>query len=519
MKKIHVLLLLAVCVAIATPAYCQTRNANPQAVGLEVLIPDTAAFAFDKPNRANWEPYADALGDDSLILTAGTYDSNGTDSTERPGVVIIRPDGTFGEYAGFYGDNGSPYTANVDTIRQDGNPPQIAGDHRAGQVRYIVGTESTPYNFDAFKSDGRWKNTYSDHAYCVQAFTLTANGPQKLFNCMDPIYGGSTGKNVGKLRSGGVACLSNGNWVVVAEDRTALTSATSKAPVLSILNGTTGAIVKGPFICPEDPNSDGWDGLTSFDGGFAIRVNQPTVKIFFYDNAGNLTATWDQVSYHFEYEGTNPDNPFLDFASNPDGYTTTIDQGGRGDGCHIAGSITGKYIYYANRGTDYESFGAGKNVYVVKIDATTGASVKERLVTESDMLGDEYYNIPNPDRTSCFCDSNGNVVVTWVDKANSGFNQQVARIFNSDLEPVTETFLVFQASEIGFGSDPAGETLGVTDAYGQVAMSDWGILFTSRVASDNFFPKNADEDYPQNTHLFTVVKNPLSVTVDDWQLF
>ncbi len=502
MKTWKTLSLIALCAVIAVPAFCQTRNANPQAVGLDVLIPDAVAFGFDWDNKANWEPYADVLGDGSLIFVCGTYDAEGNDGTERPGVVVIRPDLTVQEFAGFYADDGTPYEGHVDTVRADGNPPQIGGDKRPGMTRYAVGTESTPYNFDEFNSDGRWKNDYLDHFYCVQIIELTENGAQKITNVIDPFYGEQEGLAVGKGRTGGVAGLSNGNFACVVEDRGSLTSATGKAPVLSIIDGNTGAIIKGPFLArDDDPNTDGWDGITSFDGGFAFRVNGADTSIEFFDNEGNLQAEWEQ----FSNDGLEsiPLTEFTDF-------TTSITHGGRGDGNHINSSIGSKFVFYTGKGVDLDG-NPDSFPYLVKIDTETGQTVKEALVNELEEVGDEYMNWAQADRVSLGVDENDNVTVVWSDKANSmGGRQVLARVFNSDLEPVTETFLAFQNSEL----EP---NLGMETYHPQCAMSKVGILITCR--SDNVPTEDGSDILPANTHLFTVIENPLAETgIEDWAI-
>ena len=502
MNTLRTLALVGLCLVIAAPAFCQTRNANPQAVGLEVLIPDTVAFGFDWDNQANWEPYVDVLGDGSLIFACGTYDAEGNNGTERPGVVFIRPDLTILEAAGFYADDGTPYELNVDSVRQDGNPPQIGGDKRPGMTRYAVGTESTPYDFAEFGSDGRWKHNYLDHFYCVQILELTEDGPQKITNVIDPFYGESEEiLDVGKGRTGGVAGLSNGNFAFSFEDRGALTSANSKAPILSIVDGNTGKIIKGPFLArDDDPNTDGWDGITSYDGGFAYRVNGGDTTIEFFDNEGNLQAEWEQ----FSNDGLDgiPLTEFTDF-------TTSITHTGRGDGNHINSAIGSKYIFYAGKGVDLDG-NPNSFPYVVKIDTQTGLTVKEALVNELEENGEEYTNWAAADRVSLGVDENDNVTVVWSDTSNSESRQVLARVFNSDLEPVTETFLAFQNSEL----EPI---LGMETYHPQCAMSKVGILVTCR--SSNVPTEDGSDILPNNSHLFTVIENPLAETgVEDWSL-
>ena len=90
--------------------------------------------------------------------------------------------------------------------------------------------------------------------------------------------------------------------VCLVEDRSGLTSGNDKAPILAIIDGATGAIIKEAFVIRQDVeiHADGWDGLTSFAGGFALKVNgnadgsEPFIQ--FYDNDGNQTALWTQLT-------------------------------------------------------------------------------------------------------------------------------------------------------------------------------------------------------------------------------
>ena len=513
MNALRTLGLMTLCIMMATPAFCQTRNANPQAVGLEVLIPDTPAFAFDSDNQANWEPYADVLGDGTLIFACGTYDAEGNAETERPGVVFIKRDGTILEAAGFYADDGTPWVKGADNLRKDGNPPQIGGDKRPGRTRYAIGSESTLMDgFPEFNTDGRWKHDYLDYTqglngvfYTIQILELTPDGPVKITNVIDAFYG-ETAEVPGIIRgrTGGIAGLSNGNFAVSFEDRgnVGVVTAQNKAPILSIIDGNTGKIIKGPFIArDDDPNTDGWDGITAYDGGFAYRVNG-RVTIESFDNEGNRTGEWEQIS------NDNPDNiPLTDFTN----FTTSITHTGRGDGNHISSSINSKFIYYAGKGLNLEGV-ADQFVYVIKIDTRTGKTVKEAIVNE--LQGpDQYENWAQADRVSLYVDPNDNVTVVWSDKANVADKRQVVgRVFNSDLKPVTESFLVFQASAI----DDAAPAAGVETYHPQCAMSDWGIVVTARTGN---VPAPDGGVYPNNTHLFTVLKNPFApVAVEDWSI-
>ncbi|HOE11137.1 MAG TPA: hypothetical protein PKJ23_06895 [bacterium] len=514
MRLLKTLGLIALCAMVVTPAFCQTRNVNPQAVEIEVLIPDTPMGLLGVDYAANLEPYVDCMGDGTLIAAYGTKDIDGNDSTERPAMLLVKPDGTIIEAAGFYTDKGEPWLWNCDTWRQDGNPPQCAGIRTPGATRYAIGIESTPYNVsDDFNTDGRWnKHTYSDHFYCIQVFDLTPNGVVPVTKVLDVFYSKVDDElYLGKGRCGGVAGLDNGNFAAVLEDRSAagtVFSSFNKAPILSIFNGQTGEIIKGPFFPgDEDANQDGWDGITSMKGGFAFR-RSGSVKIYFYDNAGTLLGEWTQTS------NDNPDNiPLTSFTD----FTTSITGTGRGDGCHVSASINSKYVYYANKGLDVD--GASNFVYLVKIDSTTGKTVKEVIVNEvmnlaSGYSSGEYENWALPERVSCYVDGRDNVTVVYSDTSNDEVVKVIGRVYNSDLTPVTETFMCFQASDIDGTTSFADNKI----YHAQVAMTDERILVTAR--TENFLMPDGETALPLNQPIFTVLKNPLApVAVQDWSLY
>lgn len=503
---------LAATIAVgltASVAQSQTRNGSPQDAGVNVLVPNTVVFNKDVDNNSNWEGYASKLGDGTLLLGVNTFGDNGG---EVMGVVAVRPDGSLSEYAGYYTDAGEPYTNNMDEIRQDGNPPSIAGDRRPGSTRYIVGNESTPQFYSEFDSDGRWANDYSDHIWAVQVLELTPNGPVKVSNVFDPVYGGMTGEFVGKIRKGGLAALSNGNFVAVGEDRTV-----DRFAFGSIVSDD-GSIVKGPFNLDNNGLSHSyWENLTAYDGGFAIRLDQPRngdgdVSIQFYDNDGNFQGQWNQIST------VDPDNPLIDLDNNEFGETTSINSTNRGDAIRIRSNIDGDKIYYAGTGIDF--FGTNGWVYLTVIDANTQETIANIRVNEQP--GDEngYDNFAKGDRVSLDIDSFGNVCVAWSDTANNDQNQIQARIFDSDLNPVTETFLAFQDADLGFGAEN-GVLNGVNTQHCDVAMSDTQILISARSASGIIDPNGDGSAFTKvNQNVITVLENPFAGSnVNNWSLF
>lgn len=511
MKSIKQFLAVAVAMSMAgSLAQAQTRNANPQAVGLDVLIPNTVAFNKDVDNNSNWEGYASKLGNGTLLLAVNTF---GTDGGEVAGIVAIRPDGTIAEYAGFYGDDGQPFLKNMDNIRQDGNPSMVAGDLRPGGTKYVVANESTPMDFPEFTTTSRWNNDYSDHIWACQILELTPNGPRKVTNVIDPLYGGMTGQFVGKIRKGGAAFLSNGNVLVKGEDRTV-----DRRSMASIINGNDGSIIKGFFNSDNEGHGhDDWENSVGFDGGFAIRLNPPSgvtgglTSIQFYDNDGNFKGLWEQIPTD------NPDATLFD-VNNPAGYTTSINSNSRGDAVRIRSLINGDRIYYAGPGLDFN--GTAGWVYLTVIDVNTRQTIANIRVNEQPDDENGYDNFSRGERVSMDIDSKGNICVAWSDKSNSDTLQIVARIFDADLKPKTETFLAFQDSDLGFGA-PDGNLAGVNTQHCDVAMTDTQILISARSAGGIIDPNGDGSALTKvNQNVFTVLANPFAATdVDNWSLF
>ncbi|HQQ01080.1 MAG TPA: hypothetical protein PLY86_21700, partial [bacterium] len=322
-------------------------------------------------------------------------------------------------------------------------------------------------------------------------------------------YANQTGLQIGRGRAGGVAGLDNGNFAAVVEDRGKVISA-FESPILAVFNGTTGEIIKGGFFPGGDDvtsNTAGWDGITSMKGGFAFRRPSNPAVIYFYDNGGNPTGSWTQVS------NENPDIiPLTNFTE----FTTSIKDTGRSDSNHISASINSKYVYYVNKGLDVDA--TQTFVYLVKIDSQTGQTVKEVIVNEvmlPSYSSGEYENWANPARVSCYVDGRDNVTVVWSDTSNDEVVKVIGRVYDSDLNPVTESFMCFQASDID------GTTMFAENQiyHPQVAMTDERILVTARTS--NFIMADAEQTaLPLNQPIFTVLKNPLApVAVQDWSLY
>lgn len=508
------MMLIAASVAFSMTVSAQTPFKAEDA-GLVRLVGDSVAWRTDADNKSNWEGYMSKNGAGDIILAVNTFaDGDAGGDSEVAALVILKSDGSIMESWGFYGDNGEPYTENMDVVRTDGNPPSVAGDKRPGSRKFIVGNEATPMDFSAFGSDSRWNgNDYIDHIFAAQILEVGDNGVTKVSNVIDPLYGEQSGVTVGKIRKGGTIGLSNGNFVVMGEDRTV-----SRIAHASIIDGDTGAIVAGPLnLGGEGAEHSAWENLVAYDGGFAVRLEAQRngdkgVSIRFYSNAGEFRGEWLQLPVALDDFLGDP----LDVNNNPNGYTTTINEGNRGDDLRVRADIDASAIYYAGAGWDIEANPEGWP-YLVKIDANSFETVSEIRVNELETDGgDAFENFAQAQRISMDVDPNGNVIVAWSDTTSSEQQQIVARIFNSDLEPVTPTFLVFESSDLGFGT-PTGEITGIDTRHCDVAMTNDHIMVSARTQQGFLID---EEGVPVNSNVYTVFANPLAeADVSSWSVY
>ena len=296
-------------------------------VGLTHIVPDKIVFDTATANLDNWEPYIGVLGTSTFLIEANTFADDAQFLNQRYAVAFQPAAGganALGE--GFYADNGTPFKAQINLSRQNGNPGRVAGDRRPGATNFIVGGEATLHMLPEFQSDNRWNLGFlraGDARYAaVQTYHLN---PATLAQTpaskgLDAINGrlttgdASTIQQLGRF-GGDVACLDNGNFVVTVDDRSLIRDpANSTTAVIMAPDGT---IVKDSFLVR---NLDIWSNLATHQGGFVVRVHQ---FLHFFDNAGNELRV-------VEFP-TVTGVPAFDT--------------GRGDGTRIAGHINSPYVY------------------------------------------------------------------------------------------------------------------------------------------------------------------------------
>ncbi len=385
-----------------------------ESVGLTRIVPDTPIIVPPADALGNWEPYISVLGNSVFLIEGNTF-AEGTTDAQRFVVMLQPVDGKPGKLVeGFYADDGTPYKGKINASRQNGNPGRVAGDRRPGATHYMVGAEASPHAFPAFQSDNRWNlgfDRLADGRYAtVQIYDLdlATLTPTPLTKALDAINGRLTSgtppsSQIGRF-GGDIACLDNGNFVVVVDDRSEVRHP-GKCTTAVIL-APDGSVVKESWMI--DPR-DIWSNVTSYQGGFCVRVHD---TLYFFDNDGNLLGTSPQSS-----SGLNFDT-------------------GRGDGTRIAGHINSPYVFLAGKVTD------AKLVELAVWDSRTQKFVTSAVVSEPGFAGD--FN-----RVNLAVDALNRVTVAWVVKPTGYEHEQVAaRVLAFDPEkkeihPLTPSFFAF----------------------------------------------------------------------------
>jgi hypothetical protein len=233
------------------------------------IVPDTICF-YNAPNYdgvrypqlGNWEPYTSVLGDSTFLIESNIYadspdPTNPNPTMQRFGMVfqpVGGPPGTQGE--AFFADNGTPYRLPINNYRENGNPGRVAGDKRPLAMNFITGGETSADEFPAFQSDNRWNLglTRGGRYATVQTYSLdlasfTQTPTSKAFDAiLGRLTSGDANPGDGQIgRFGGdMAALSNGNFVVVVDDRSGLLGPSPCAT--AVIVAPNGAIVQDSFV-------------------------------------------------------------------------------------------------------------------------------------------------------------------------------------------------------------------------------------------------------------------------------
>ncbi|MBN2327642.1 MAG: hypothetical protein JXR73_10855 [Candidatus Omnitrophica bacterium] len=487
-SKIMLIVLLTAILGI-TSTFAQDLPVDHEAAGINVVVPDTWIFKADQDNGKYWEPFTDIFGDGTVLVGANTYPENEAGMNMK--VAFVDPaSGEVEEYWAFYTDAGEPWTGPFNEKRTDGNPARVAADRTPGGTRYIVGMESTPYLYDEFNTEDRWWQDYAydDRVGTVQIFNKTADGPVPITNAFDPIYqsGGPAGaQNGSQMRYGGeLRFLSNGNILTVVEDQTKNIVTSGNGAIATIFNGETGEVIKAPFNAAGDEGAHSiWSNVAAFNGGFCVRSE----AIFtVYDNDGNMQYFFNQQDIGI-----------------------TVADTGRGDGSRICSNIGANYVYFAGKDS-------ASDMVVARFDAvnSTGPDdiqgFAEIFANEETYLGSEFAF----DRAEIACDDAGNFCVVYeADAALTSSEQVVARIFDSNMEPVTPSFYAFQNHD-GW----EGDILGINTHEPNVAMNNQIIAIS---ADGIFWDDELNDLTPAEQALVIVLESPFAedTSVQQWDLY
>ncbi len=463
---------------------------NHAAAGVDVLLADTWLFPIDIDNGSYWEPDTEIFGvDGTIAIIAGTWPDGVYSSAMTAKVAFIDMEGNVNERWAWIADNGTPYSAwTINDSRTDGNPPVITVDTRKnGTKRFMVGQESTPWMYDEFTSaPNRWAGTfaYDNQTACVQIQNLNADGTtSKVTNVFDPIYmaGGIAGAQAGsQIRFGGeVRSLSNGNFLVIPEDRAKGVVTDGNGAVAGIFT-QDGANVKVAFNAKiEGGASDIWSNVASFNGGWVARLQG---KMNVWNNDGTPRYVLDQTTF------------------------SSITDAGRGDGLRIKGNVAHTTVYFG--GVNPDGYVSMSRVDLGQSSEGTAVGAKEFLINN-----DEFWDVSVMDRADVAVDEYNNSIIVWDEKFSSENPQVVGVIFDSDLNPVTPVFYAFQQHDWWGG----GGFSGFTNYEVNTSMDNHRIV----VAANGVFANPAGGMTPKEQTFCIVYKNPQEqeVPVREWTVY
>ena len=421
--------------------------------GMTRLVPDTVLPV--KPDGTlpssdalgNWEPYASVLGTSTFLIEGNTFalsPDGSVDIGDQRFVVAFQPaaGGTMKLGAGLFSDDGQPFQTQINTSREHGNTGRVAGDNRPAPPTSLLAPKrrctatripSTPTVAlipPANRSTLSWRVWVSARARPNSSRLNPTNLVQTMRSlAQDSAYGrccvNTTPDHAdsGQIsRFGGeLACLDNGNFVSVVEDRSGIFNPNAGVPnisdyyaVVATIFAPNGSIVKEAFKVAD---GDIWSNVAAYRGGFAVRC-RPTDQtntrwIYFFDNAGNLIGHVDQA------------------------VTGKACDTGRGDGTRIAGHINSPYVFLVG------SVGSPTHLVPLSVfDSRDSSFVTSFDVTE---VGFE----ATADRVGLAVDALNRVVISWTSQPTGYLQSQVAaRVLalnesTKALAPLTHSFWAF----------------------------------------------------------------------------
>ncbi|MFH1739594.1 MAG: hypothetical protein ABIH23_11350, partial [bacterium] len=286
----------------------------------------------------------------------------------------------------------------------------------------------------------------------------------------------------GSIRVGDDGILSNGNIVVVGEDRQG-----GDGPELFglpnadrvIIVGTCtpdGTPVAGPIaVQTADSRGEMWHGIATFEGGFGVRYANAGINVRFFDN--NLNPTTGQILL-----------------------PGTLNSGGRGDS---AG-------FHANKKGDCVLVTGEPTCVVAVLDKLGNVKVGPIEVYEPDI---EFGH--GARRVDGAIDEAGNFMAVWRDKSLPGMEFAdgtgviAARFFNANGTPATPPFVVSDAIPVPF-----------TEEWGLSAMEDNEPRVTMRdgVVAIVWQDENMNALGVQEL-VIRLLASPFGAPVSDWSIY
>ena len=513
---------LLACLLFAAAGYAEPcTNVGPESACLTTVVPEQAYFANGVQNPSNWEMYSGAFVDGTLASVTNTEaEGDLAGATERAVAIWYHTDNSPGqEVAGFLKDNGGPWTENNDIVRTDGNMPRIGPQVIAGEEDndiYLFGSECTPWAYpDDFPSYGSGF-AYDAQVASVQILRRGADGnPIKVTNVFDPTYGSwTTGAQTNQIRFGGsLRMLSNGNFIVVVEDRSAqlrdllypgrtgsIAAASLWSPAGVNIPNVTGAAwpLQTPGYTPNDFDGT-WDSLDAYNGGFAVRFEGSSVT--FFNNDGSWAGRW-VADTRASGEAWQP------WPGGSALWNTSIGASGwSGSNERVSSHVALKYVHVVGRGRDAMGTVTNGGVFVTRIDATTFQTIGEAFVSEGIDAA--------PDRCESCTDKYGNVFVCWSDPTNTRTRQILGRLYDRNLDPLTDCFLVFKNSQVG-PSNPTGFGGYHTSCHMVYNPQDSTLRILVSQRTDSYAPSLG---LNTNDHYAIVFDYGIGPAVPEWELY
>ena len=481
---------------------------SPEAVGITPLTGDVNLWAENGGNTKYWRPDCDTLSNGNAIVLGGMrkapYPDRVPDSENTVDLIaIFSPTGELLEPArtAFYSHDNQPWFNTICTTRNEDKFYGLCADtvgSRNGD-RYVVHTICNahiwPESFPGYPKDYS-----SDYHTAIQVIGNDGTPHSPLTSPY-----GTYLKESGLLRGGTVRFLSNGNIVVLYEDRQEGTrmnyvyGRTQSGQIVgAVILAPDGSIVRDMFaVCnPSRGDSSNRFGLATGDGWFVCRYSDAVTGpvIVAYDNDGNELGGGEGRVY-----------PAIDIPE------LQKEGGGRGDPNGL--EALGDKLFITHKGKDR----AG---YLTKFQVSENGVTVLKTVQFSDHPESTFEH-----NADLGVDSKGNLIVIWQDQAWDRFQpnrwEVLARMFDADLEPTTPSFCMF---EVGNNTDideidpvlGAGRT-----KQSRIAMNDEIII---AIAETNNAPYGdpisyvSDEMYSY-TFIARVLENPNRTSTIHWEIY